>query len=318
MNYSVAIRTLASNPNGLKATLSGVFSQTVAPHEVVVYIAEGCRIPDFRVGNERYVTVKKGMVAQRALQYHELTTECILMLDDDIVMNNGVMSRLLNAMEKDHYDLLGADMFRTHELNTYQKLKAVAVALVLPHFRKDYGFILRPDGAFSYPWSPCQKTIPSDVCAGPLMLWRKSAFQNIEYNDEIWLDKLGFAYGDDTVMSYKASSRGMKVGVDFGAEVLHLNTKTASNNYRKAKYRFHIRAQAMTMTWWRMLYKPHGNNYPSSKTALAYGLLKLIWLSATLSVISVLTLKPEIFIQSIAGFLHGLRESKNKKLKPYS
>ena len=83
LTYSVAIRTLGKNPEVLKRELESVLQQSLQPDKVVIYIAEGFERPSFQVRKEEYVWVKKGMVAQRALEYREIDSDVILMLDDD-------------------------------------------------------------------------------------------------------------------------------------------------------------------------------------------------------------------------------------------
>ena len=51
-----------------------------------MYIAEGYQLPNETIGQENYVFVQKGMVAQRALSYDEISTEYILFLDDDLYL----------------------------------------------------------------------------------------------------------------------------------------------------------------------------------------------------------------------------------------
>lgn len=65
MSYSVAIRTLGTSAEKLVQELESINSQTVQPDKVVIYIAEGYKRPDFQIGKEEYVWVKKGMVADR-------------------------------------------------------------------------------------------------------------------------------------------------------------------------------------------------------------------------------------------------------------
>ena len=85
--YSVAIRTLGTSGDLLKRELQSLQRQTVRPQKVVIYIAEGYRRPSFTVADEQYIYVKKGMVAQAALDYDEIDTELILKLDDDVEFN---------------------------------------------------------------------------------------------------------------------------------------------------------------------------------------------------------------------------------------
>lgn len=76
--YSVAIRTLGTSPF-LKEEVESIFRQSILPHKVVLYIAEGYPLPSWRVKTEIYVHVSRGMVAQRALDYEEIASEYILL-----------------------------------------------------------------------------------------------------------------------------------------------------------------------------------------------------------------------------------------------
>ena len=59
----------------------------LSPRQVtIVYIAENYPLPKETIGTERYVYVKKGMVAQRALPYDEVETEWMLFWDDDLLL----------------------------------------------------------------------------------------------------------------------------------------------------------------------------------------------------------------------------------------
>ena len=84
--YSIAIRTLGTAGEKFRKELESLCAQTVRPERVVVYIAEGYEGPKFTVGSEEYVWVPKGMMSQRVLPYDEITSDCILMLDDDVLL----------------------------------------------------------------------------------------------------------------------------------------------------------------------------------------------------------------------------------------
>ena len=85
-SYSIAIRTLGTAGEIFRRELESICAQTVPPERVLVYLAEGYTRPDFTVGREEYVWVKKGMMTQRVLQYDEVSSDCILFLDDDILL----------------------------------------------------------------------------------------------------------------------------------------------------------------------------------------------------------------------------------------
>ena len=80
MDYTVVIRTLGTAGEYYHRTLNSLIKQTIQPEAIIIYIAEGYSIPKETIGIERYVYVKKGMVAQRALPYNEVNTDYLLFL----------------------------------------------------------------------------------------------------------------------------------------------------------------------------------------------------------------------------------------------
>ena len=85
-SYSVAIRTLGTAGEKFQRLLDSLSVQTIAPEGIYVYIAEGYPLPKETINKEKYIYVKKGMLAQRALEYHEINSEYILFTDDDLVL----------------------------------------------------------------------------------------------------------------------------------------------------------------------------------------------------------------------------------------
>lgn len=317
LTYSVAIRTLGLSPSTLRRALEGVAQQTSPPDNVVVYIARGYAIPQFRVGKEIYVEVDKGMMAQRALGYKEIDSDVILMLDDDIFIEPDVAARMLADMERDGWDLLGADIFQCHRMSALTKIRSFITSMVRPHRSRQIAFRQHLSGAFSYISSPCGRIYPTDTCAGPIMMWRRNQFLSINPADETWMDTSGFSYGDDTVLSFKASSNGLKCGVDFRGGLINLDGRTSSDSYRNDPHRFYLRSLLMTRTWWRMHYKPSGNNHPGSLKALAAGFGRALWLTPVMAAVSIVTLSPAPFIQHHKGIIDGIRRSRAEDLPPY-
>ena len=96
MNYSIAIRTLGTSGEKFVRELESIKRQTVQPEKVVIYIAEGYERPQYTIGKEEYVWVKKGMVAQRALSYSEIDSPLLMMLDDDVELEPDSAERVCN------------------------------------------------------------------------------------------------------------------------------------------------------------------------------------------------------------------------------
>ena len=102
MEYTAVIRTLGKAGEKYQTLLESLLAQTVAPRNIIVYIAEGYDLPKETVGIERYVYVKKGMVAQRALPYDEVETEYILFLDDDLYFPCDGVEKLYETLLKEN------------------------------------------------------------------------------------------------------------------------------------------------------------------------------------------------------------------------
>ena len=96
--YSVAIRTLGKAGEKYLTTLKTCATQTHKPEKIVVYLAEGFDKPKETIGIEQIVYVKKGMIAQRALSYDEISSEYILCLDDDVELSPDSVERLFAGL----------------------------------------------------------------------------------------------------------------------------------------------------------------------------------------------------------------------------
>ena len=115
MEYTAVIRTLGKAGEKYQTLLDSLVSQTIPPKAIIVYIAEGYPIPAETVGIERYVYVKKGMVAQRALRYDEVDTEYMLFLDDDVFLPDDAVATLYKEMMTFVADVISPDVFPNSE-----------------------------------------------------------------------------------------------------------------------------------------------------------------------------------------------------------
>ena len=174
--YSVAIRTLGTSGEKFVRELKSIFSQSVLPEKVVIYIAEGHKRPDFTIADEQYVYVKKGMVAQRVLKYDEIDTPLVLMLDDDVELAPDSAERLITALENHNADCVAADTFKNHEMSLATKIYAAMTNLVFPHSSSKWAFKIHCNGSFSYNNNPNKSYYLSQSAAGPASLWHSRAY----------------------------------------------------------------------------------------------------------------------------------------------
>ena len=188
LTYSVAIRTLGTSLDTLRKELQSLHRQTIPPDRIVIYIAKGYQVPQFRIGMEEYVYVDKGMVSQRALHYNEIQSDCILLLDDDVELSPTSAETLLKQMMRENAHCVAADTFANHLMPVSQKIKAALSNFVFPNFSRKWAFKLHPNGSFSYINSVRKDLYPSQSAAGPAALWRKKDLLALRFQDEIWLD----------------------------------------------------------------------------------------------------------------------------------
>ena len=303
-SYSIAIRTLGTAGDKFRKELESIASQTVQPERVMVYIADGYERPDFTVGKEEYVWVRKGMMAQRALQYDEIDSDCILMLDDDVILAPDSAEKMLYALEENGADCVGADVFQSHRMSSGAKLFAALTNLVFPHWCRKWAFKIRRNGSFSYNANPKKPFYWSQSCGGPAMLWRKDAFIHLHQQDELWLDKLGFPYGEDALMTYKIHLSTGRLGVLYDAGITNLDAQSSSGVFKKGPEYFHTRTKAMFMVWWRTCFKNGKDTAWSRLLAGTAFSLKALWLIPVMTVAAIGKRNAHI----LASYFRGLRD----------
>lgn len=278
MGYSIAIRTLGTSGEKFKQELDSIAAQTVKPDKVVVYIAEGYAHPQYTIGIEQYVEVKKGMVAQRALPYDEIDSDYMLLLDDDIKLAPDSAERMIRAIEEFHLTCVAADLYQDHNLSIYEKLKAIATSLVFPHWSKKWAFKIHANESSSYNNNPSRDFYFSQSAAGAVCMWVKNDFLALHYEDELWMDNMEFAYNDDTVIFHKIVKNGYSLGVLYNTGSLHLDGKTSNSGYQKNLQRFYTRSKASTIIWYRICYDlPTNTIWQKIWAVVAYS-IKCLWL----------------------------------------
>lgn len=323
-SYSVAIRTLGLAGEAFRRELVSLYKQTVKPQKVVIYIAEGYECPDWRVGNEEYVYVRKGMVAQRALRYDEIETEYVLLLDDDVELQEDYAERLLRAMAEVDADCVGGDTYKNQDMPLWQKLYAVAVNLVFPHWDRKWAFRIHGNGSFSYLNRTDGVTVlPTQYVAGPCAMWKKKAIGRLHWREELWVDNLEFSYMEDTVLTYKLHVNGGRLYLLYGDGAEHLNAQTSSGHYRSRAVMFYTRARQGFCVWWRSIYEVslHGNDSRMQTwlIVLAY-VLKVCWLAVMNVVAGICYLNAKIPCYYVRGLVDGwkfVHSDKYRKIERY-
>lgn len=315
-SYCVAIRTLGKAGDMFRQELESIQRQTIQPKRILVYIAEGYTRPDFTIGREEYVYVKKGMVAQRALPFTEIDTEYVLFLDDDVFLPDDAAEKLFTDMLSMDGDCIAADVFHPQNSTCFQTIYNFLTNMSYPRlFQDNRGFNLLRNASFSYNRKPEPKAYLSDDAAGPASLWKMSAYQGIHFEDELWLDRLGFAYQDDTLFFNKLPKNGYRMLIHYGTGIVHLDAKSSRVDYSKSSDKLFKRAMIWFIVWYRVCYNLDTNSRTEkTKCAIAF-VIKYIHGIVIHTIYSMLKMNPKILIMYFKGNVNGLRYVHSEEYK---
>lgn len=257
MNYSVAIRTLGKAGAKYQTLLDSLQDQTIRPRGIYVYIAEGYPLPQETIGIEQYVYVKKGMVAQRAIEYKEIDSDYILFLDDDVYLPPDGVEKLYKAMLAADAKVVSPDVFPNSERSFSGKIMMAISGRMWP--RKDdkkWAYKVMINSGYSYNSSPSQDVYLSQTNAGPCFLCSKEDFLKIHFEEEMWLEKCSYALGEDQAMFYKMSCLGYKQVTLFNTGILHLDAGSTLQSEDREKNLIFADLRFKTIFWHRFIYIP--------------------------------------------------------------
>lgn len=313
--YSIAIRTLGTSGEKFVKELDSIANQTIKPDKVIVYIAKGYKKPTYSIGIEEYVEVPKGMVAQRVLDYKEINSDYILMLDDDVELSPNSVELLLKAATEHNADCVAADTFQNHKMSILSKIYNMIVNLSFPFYSRKYAFKFSKTASSLYNNNPQNRFYLSQSAAGPAALWKKNSFLAMNYSDELWLEQFGFPYGEDAVIFNKLHKNSKKLGVLYNAGIKHLDGKTSSSSYHKNVRKFYTRSYASFVIWYRTCFNLNTNSIIKKSAILFRFSLKCIWLLPINLTASIRFRSINVIAYYIKGIFDGIKYVKSTDFK---
>lgn len=257
MEYTAVIRTLGTAGKKYQTLLDSLNRQTLQPSKILVYIAEGYVIPKETIGKEQYIYVKKGMVAQRALPYHEVDTEFILFLDDDLFLPDDFVEKMFFFLERNHADIISPDVFPNAERPFLGKCLMLLSGRMIPR-RNDgkWGYKVMRNSGYSYNNHPKSGVYWSQTNAGACFLCRKREFLKIHFEEELWMDQKKYPVGEDQVMFYKMYLFGLKQLTWFHSGIKHLDAGSTMVNEEKERILVYSDFRFKMIFWHRFIYLP--------------------------------------------------------------
>ena len=307
MKYSVAIRTLGTSGDKFVAELESIKRQTIQPEKVIIYIAEGYERPEYTIGKEQYVWVKKGMMRQRVLRYDEIDTPLILLLDDDVELADDTAEKMIQALESHRLDCIGADVFHNQDMSFTGKAYAALTNLVFPHRSEKWAYIIHGNGSFSYNNHVTKDVYLSQSAAGPAALWRKQAFIDVHLEHELWLEQFGFPYAEDALMYNKLYKNGFHLGIHYASGIKNLDGKSSSADFQKNPKKFYTRAIASLMIWHRSCYNLKGISFCKKTWAALSFAFKAFWLLFIHVASAIYLRSPKVLTYYVKGTIDGLK-----------
>ena len=307
MKYSIAIRTLGTSGEKFVRELESIKRQTIQPEKVIIYIAEGYKRPDYTIGKEEYVWVKKGMMRQRVLRFDEIDSPLMMLLDDDVELAPDSAEKLINALDEYQLDCIAADTFKNHKMSLSGKFYAAVTNLVFPHYSNKWAFKIHSNGSFSYNNSIKREVYQSQSAAGPASLWKKDVFLALHLDDELWLEQFGFPYGEDALTFNKLYKNGYRLGIHYKSGIKNLDGKSSSGAFQKNPRKFYVRSVSLLMIWYRICYGL-SNLGPFKKLLVMLSFaLKAVWLLFVNIVAACCLRIPQAPIYYLRGLVDGIR-----------
>lgn len=256
MKYTAVIRTLGLAGDKYQRLLDSLIKQVLPPQKIVVYIAEGYSIPKETVNIEEYVFVKKGMVAQRALNYNEIDTEYILFLDDDLELPSDAVQKMFHHLLDAKADVISPDIMPNHDKPFLTRLTmTISGRMIGRRNDEEWGYKIMRNAGYSYNLSPRKDWLLSQTNAGACFLCKKDVFLGIQFDEERWMDCMAYAMGDDQVMYYKMFCRGYKQITWYNHNISHLD---GGNNMSPIKARARVENDMFfkIVFWHRFMLRP--------------------------------------------------------------
>lgn len=255
MQYTAVIRTLGTAGEKFQALLNSLVAQTIQPKAILVYIAEGYTLPKETIGIERYIYVKKGMVAQRALLYNEVDTEYMLFLDDDVYLAPNSVETLYTQLILHRGDVISPDVF----YNATRSLKSELMMTISGRMRarrrdKTWGYKVMRNAGYSYNKHP-QDVMLSQTNAGPCFFCKKDDFLKIHFEEELWLDKQRYPLGEDQVMFYKMYRKGLRVLTSYNNGIIHLDAGSTMMSEDKTRALIFSDFRFKAIFWHRFIWQ---------------------------------------------------------------
>lgn len=232
ISYSVAIRTLGTSGEKYVKVINSIKRQNIKPEKIVVVLPKGFEAPQYRIDEVTVIFSEKGMITQRLEALNHISSQYILFCDDDVEFENDFVEKLAEPLINDDYTCSAGpllDFFPPSGIK-YVLASLLGGACTMLHGRKNSYVRILNTGGWSYNHSietDKHKYYRTESLPWTCFFIQTEAMRNIHFEDEMWLERNGYAAFEDRVMFYKLLKNGYQICVVSNALYIHNDAKTS-------------------------------------------------------------------------------------------
>lgn len=316
LEYSAVIRTLGLAGDKYMRLLRSLDNQTIKPKEILVVLAKGYNLPPEKIGYERYVFSKKGIVSQRSLGAIEAQSEYCLFLDDDLEFEPTMVERLFKPIQEGKCDITFPIIPEMVPKTTVNTALSIASSSAIPMFGDKDGQYTKIlcNGGWSYnehiDFSK-ENLYEAQTAPGACYLVKTSESRKIRFEEEKWLELTSFSLPDDQINFYKYYKLGYKIMGMSNIHILHLDG--GGSNYARSLKATYSLAKHHVIFWHRFIFMPSDNFLFRFRSLICF----LYWMTASnlLSLLYLLKCQPRICGKHVIGTIDGIKYLFNKDYK---
>lgn len=312
MEYSICIRTIGTAGDKYIKLLDSIKNLTIQPKEVLIVIPHGYEAPSYSIGIEKIVRSDKGMLLQRIVGYEGVSSEYVLLLDDDVEFGSELIEKLSKPILSNHASItfpIYQDLLPPVGIRSF--ISAFTLGAI-PRLKKDDNFVkILPSGGYSYnrKLDTSNEYLYSQSAPGMCVFAKTSVLKSINLREEMWVEIPGYALRDDAILVYKAFLQGYKsIGIK-NIEINHLDAGSSESNRNiKAAY-----ANGFNhVLFWNRFVKSNSKgiikNIVSNWAIVHWSISNIIYLFIKL----IISRDLELYKASINGISEGFKYISNK------
>lgn len=313
MEYSICIRTLGTTGEKYEKLIKSIKNLNIKPKEVIVVIPNGYKVPNIKADNQRVIYSEKGMLLQRIIGYEEAKTEYVLLLDDDVEFGANLVNELMLPIIEGKCNItfpIYKDLLLQGGIRSF--ISAATLSSVPDKKSKNQfvKIILSGGSRYNSNLDDSAKYLYSESAPGMCVFAKREALIKANLRDELWIDNVGYALRDDTILIYKTFLNNNKIMGIQGIDIIHLDGGSSENNRNlKAAY---ANTYNQILFWKRFVYSNSKNKVDRFKSSISiryWAVTTFIYL--TIKVI--LSRDIELYKKSVSGIKNGFRDIRNRQ-----